>query len=170
MATSLSPSLTVADIMTSKVFAVGPGTSIETAARLLAQKRVSGAPVVQSTGEVVGVVSLADLVDPDRDRGAEVGDAQYYMLEGGSAVVLGDPTIPRDGTVGEIMTVNVLSIHDDIGIVEAGERMLELGVHRLIVVDRAGILSGIVSAVDLLRGFVHPPVAAAVQADGVSLP
>ena len=66
----------VSDVMTHKVFAVSPDTSLETAARLFAQKRVSGVPVVDASGEVVGVVSASDLNDPDRDRGEQVGSAQ----------------------------------------------------------------------------------------------
>lgn len=65
----------VSDVMTHKVFAVSPDTSLETAARLFAQKRVSGVPVVDASGEVVGVVSASDLNDPDRDRGEQVGNA-----------------------------------------------------------------------------------------------
>lgn len=143
--------------MTRKVFAVGPGTSIETAARLLAQKRVSGAPVVLTSGEVVGVVSMADLVDPDREPGDELGDAHYYLLEGGTAVELGDPTIPREGTVGEVMTLSVLSVEPELGVIEAGRRMVSLGVHRMLVVDEHKLLVGIVSVIDLVRGLVETP-------------
>jgi CBS domain-containing protein len=147
----------VAEVMTRKVFAVGPGTSIETAGRLLAQKRVSGAPVVLANGEVVGVVSMSDLVDPDREQGGEIGDAHYYLLEGGSAIEFGDPTLPREGTVGEVMTVNVLSIGPELDIVEAGRRMVSLGVHRMLVVDEHKLLVGIISVIDLVRGFVDTP-------------
>jgi CBS domain-containing protein len=147
----------VAEVMTRKVFAVGPGTSIETAGRLLAQKRVSGAPVVLANGEVVGVVSMSDLVDPDREQGGEIGDAHYYLLEGGSAIEFGDPTLPREGTVGEVMTVNVLSIGPEFDIVEAGRRMVSLGVHRMLVVDEHKLLVGIISVIDLVRGFVDTP-------------
>jgi CBS domain-containing protein len=147
----------VSDVMTRKVFAVGPGTSIETAARLLAQKRVSGAPVVLANGEVIGLVSLADLVDPDREQGAEIGDAHYYLLEGGAALEFGDPTIPREGTVAELMTANVLAIDPELDIIEAGRRMVALGVHRMLVVDEDKLLVGIVSVIDLVRGFVQTP-------------
>jgi CBS domain-containing protein len=143
--------------MTRKVFAVGPGTSIETAARLLSQKRVSGAPVVLANGEVVGLVSLSDLVDPDREPGDEIGDAHYYLLEGGAALEFGDPTIPREGTVAELMTLNVLAIDPELDIVEAGRRMVALGVHRMLVVDGSKLLVGIVSVIDLVRGFVETP-------------
>lgn len=141
--------------MTHKVFAVGPDTSLETAARLFAQKRVSGAPVVNARGEVVGVVSTSDLVDPDRDRGDRVGNAHYYSLEGGHADEFGDPTVGREGTVGEVMTQDVLSIEPEQSIVEAGRMMVSKGVHRLLVTDDKQLLVGIVSVMDLVRGFVN---------------
>lgn len=147
----------VADVMTRKVFAVGPGTSIETAARLFAQKRVSGAPVVLADGEVVGLVSMADLVDPDREPGDEIGDAHYYLLEGGAALEFGDPTLAREGKVSEVMTVNVLAVEPEISVVEAGRRMVALGVHRMLVIDANKLLVGIVSVIDLVRGFVQTP-------------
>lgn len=56
----------VMEFMSRDVFAVGPDTSLETAARLLAQRRISGAPVIDK-GRVVGVISASDLVDPDCD-------------------------------------------------------------------------------------------------------
>jgi CBS domain-containing protein len=145
----------VSEVMTNKVFAVGPDTSLETAARLFAQKRVSGAPVVAGTGEVVGVVSASDLIDPDRDRGDQIGNAHYYSLENGYADEFGDPTVGRDGTVREVMTPDVLSISPDQSIVEAGRMMVAKSVHRLLVTDDQQILVGIVSVMDLVRGFVE---------------
>jgi len=147
----------VSDVMTKQVFAVGPGTSIETAARLLAQKRVSGAPVVLADGEVVGVVSISDLVDPDRDRGDAIGDAHYYLLTNGAAEEFGDPTVPREGTVEEIMTLSVLSIEPERSILEAGRRMVGLGVHRMLVVNDRKLLTGIISVIDIVRGLVNMP-------------
>jgi CBS domain-containing protein len=144
----------VSEVMTHKVFAVGPDTSLETAARLFAQKRVSGAPVVDASGEVVGVVSASDLIDPDRDRGTQVGNAHYYLLESGLADEFGDPTVGRAGTVREVMTPNVLRIGPDQSIVEAGRMMVSLAVHRLLVTDKRHVLVGIVSVMDLVRGFV----------------
>ncbi|KIG17499.1 CBS domain protein [Enhygromyxa salina] len=145
----------VSEVMTQKVFAVGPDTSLETAARLFAQKHVSGAPVVNAAGEVVGVVSASDLIDPDRDRGAVIGNAHYYSLENGHALEFGDPTVGRDGTVREVMTPNVLRIGPEQSIVEAGRMMVSQAVHRLLVTDDKHVLVGIVSVMDLVRGFVQ---------------
>lgn len=145
----------VSDVMTKKVLAVSPNTSLETAARLFAQKRVSGAPVVEDSGELVGVVSLTDLADPDRERGGDIGDGLYYSLQAGLADEHGDPTVRRQGTVADVMTPTVLSIPAGASIVAAGRKMVGLGVHRLVVIDEGHLLAGIVSVIDLVRGFVE---------------
>ena len=143
--------------MTHKVFAVGPDTSLETAGRLFAQKHVSGAPVLAEDGEVVGVLSVSDLIDPDRDRGGKVGTSHYYSLEQGFADEYGDPTVSREGTVAEVMTPTVISVGPDNSILEAGRIMVDKGIHRLLVVDGDQLLVGIISVMDITRGVVETP-------------
>lgn len=146
---------TVADVMTTKVLAVGPGTSIESAARLFAQRKVRGAPVVEQDGSVIGVVSLTDFADPDRQRGPTYGSSLYYSLEDGLANEYGAHFLWKQGVVADVMTPDVLSIHPNASIVVAGHRMVTMGVHRLLVVDDDRMLAGIVSVTDLVRGFVE---------------
>lgn len=144
----------VKDVMTTTVFAVSPDTSLETAARLLAQKRISGAPVIEG-GRVVGVVSASDLLDPDGDVGEMAGHPLYYRVMDGLAEEMGEHVRVRPGRVTEVMTHAVISIPAEATIVEAASRMLHLGVHRLVVVRRDDELAGVVSTVDLLSGFVR---------------
>jgi CBS domain-containing protein len=145
----------VMDVMTTDVFAVSPDTSLETAARLLAQKRISGAPVIDEKGRVVGVVSASDLVDPDADVDGIPGFPLYYRVTDGLAQEIGDHVHVRAGRVTEVMTHAVMSIAADATVAEAASRMLQLGVHRLLVVRGDDELAGVVSTVDLLRGFVR---------------
>jgi CBS domain-containing protein len=144
----------VMDVMTREVFAVGPDTSLETAARLLIERRVSGAPVIDADHRVVGVVSLSDLADPDRVPSEDLGYPIYYRVTDGWTDEVGGVPYSRPGRVADVMTAAVISIPADATIVEATTRLLQLGVHRLLVVhgDR---LSGVVSTIDLLRGFAR---------------
>jgi len=143
----------VKDIMTRDVFAVAPDTSLESAARMLAQRRISGAPVLEN-GRVVGVVSASDLVDPDADVSAMPGYPLYYRVMDGVIEELGDDVRIRPGRVVDAMTPSIVSIPADATIVEAAARMIQLGVHRLLVVRDGQQLAGVVSTLDLLRGFV----------------
>ena len=144
----------VMDVMTRDVFAVAPDTSLETAARMLAQRRISGAPVI-ANGRVVGVISATDLVDPDTDVSGIPGLPLYYRVMDGLAEEIDDDVRIRRGRVTEIMTRSVVSIAGEATIVEAAAQMLKLDVHRLLVVRENDELVGVVSTVDLMRAFVQ---------------
>lgn len=146
--------------MTREVFAVGPGTSLETAARLFAQKRIHGAPVVDNSGEVVGVISVADLADPDRDYSDEGGHSIYFSLSNGWASVVSGSVDTYPGCVSDVMTRNVLTIQSDLTIEDAAARMLDLGVHRLLVLENNEMV-GILSVVDIVRGLLDQRASAA---------
>lgn len=143
----------VSDVMTREVFAVAPDTGLETAARLFANRGISGAPVVEGR-RIVGVVTLADLSDPDRDHTEQLGYPLFYRIADGFATELGDHVLPEEGRVSDVMTRSVVSISADATIFEAAERMLQLGVHRLLVV-RGEELIGIITTVSLLRAFLQ---------------
>ncbi|MEV2225937.1 CBS domain-containing protein [Nocardia vinacea] len=66
----------VADIMTREVVAVAVDTSFHDLVRMLAEHRISGAPVLAPDGRVVGVVSEADLLG----RQARAGGARFSIL------------------------------------------------------------------------------------------
>jgi len=144
---------TVADVMTRDIYAVAPDTSVSTAARLLTQRRITGAPVVESTGRPIGVVTLADLVESERANSTEHGYPLFYRIAEGEFTVLGDDRTPAGGKVSDRMSPFVLSIESTASLVEAANRMVSEAVHRLLVMD-AGTLVGIVTMTDLLRGLV----------------
>lgn len=139
--------------MTRGVYAVARDTSIETAARLLATKHISGAPVVSARGVPVGVVSLKDLVDPDQTRSDREGYPLFYQVTGGLPVELGDDVNVSGGRVEDVMSPFVLSIKSSATLVEAARTMLREGIHRLLVLEGSELV-GIVTVTDLLRGFV----------------
>ncbi len=147
-------SLTVAAVMTREVYAVAPDTSIETAARLLATRHISGAPVVNGSGCPVGVISVADLIDPDRPRTDREGYPLFYRLTDGTPDEIGDGGAHADGQVSDVMSPFVLSVNAGCSLVEAARLMIAEQVHRLLVMEGRRLV-GIVSAIDLLRGFAR---------------
>ena len=145
--------LQVADVMTRDIFAVAPDTSLETAARMLTQRRITGAPVVSTEGLAVGVVTLSDLTDPDRDGSEREGYSMFYRVADGWATEVGDLHDPQPGRVEDVMTPSPLCTEESASLEDAARRMLAFGVHRLLV-TKDGALVGIVTSIDLLRGFV----------------
>lgn len=69
------------DIMTQNVVTIGPEESIQDAARLLADYRISGAPVVDGAGHMVGLVTEADLLARDGATVAEIMTTHVMTAE-----------------------------------------------------------------------------------------
>lgn len=140
--------------MTRDVLSVEPDTAIETAARLMADNHVSGLPVLEA-GQPVGVVSLVDLVDPDRsstDRPSGASSTGYYVMADGDYVPSTDVTLHADGVVRDVMTPYVIAIEQSADLDAAARQMTEYRVHRLLVMD-GETLVGLVSSLDLLEGY-----------------
>jgi len=144
----------VVDVMSREIFAVAPDTSLETAARMLTSKGITGAPVVSESGETVGVVTLADLVNPDKQASEDVGYSTFYQINDGWAMSYGGAISPEQGKVEDVMTPTALCASEDMDLYEAAQLMLRWRVHRLLV-EEQGKLVGIVSTMDLIRGFVQ---------------
>jgi CBS domain-containing protein len=144
---------TVRRTMTRDVYAVSPATDLATAARLLVTHHIGGAPVIDSQGQVIGVVSLSDLADPDRGHGSMPGQSLFYRVHDHKARAIGDggdPAVAEAGVVADVMSPYVLSIDPDASLVDAARLMVADDIHRLLVLDQ-GKLVGIISSMDVLR-------------------
>jgi CBS domain-containing protein len=127
----------IKDVMTTQVVTVSPDTSLKSVASVLAEYRVSGLPVVDTEGAVLGVISEADILLK------EIGDEAL--------------------TAGQAMTSPARTIGPERPVTEAAQRMLAEQVNRLPVVDEHGTLIGIVTRADLVRAFVRPDEAIATE-------
>jgi CBS domain-containing protein len=140
----------VRDLMTTEVVTVGPETPLRDVARILADNRISGLPVVDAQGDVLGVVSEADIVM--KAKGTEEGKGgflSWLFLEGVEAE---DKLAAR--TAGEAMSAPAIVIEPDRPVHEAAATMTEMGVNRLPVVED-GKLVGLVTRADLVRAFTR---------------
>ena len=139
----------VFDVMTKDVVSVTPETPLKEVARVLADKRVSGLPVV-SDGKVVGVVSEGDLLFKERGPTERKGMLSWLLDPHGIEAQLKlDAT-----TVADAMTAPPVTIESRRPLPVAAALMLERGVNRLPVVDD-GKLVGIVTRADLVRAFAR---------------
>jgi CBS domain-containing protein len=146
-------SMTVRDVMTRSVVSVHRTTPIKEVAQLLIENGISGVPVVDVTGAVIGVVSEADLLI--KEQGADaIRHRPLARFRGESAesraqlVKLGAVTAADAMTAPAITITPARSIHD------AAAIMTSRKVNRLPVVDD-GKLVGIVSRSDLVRAYVR---------------
>jgi predicted transcriptional regulator len=120
--------LRVQDIMSRDLFVLDAAASGEEARWALARRRIGGAPVADSDGNVVGVVSKTDLADPSQDE----------WLAG------------KEATVEDVMTPSAVVISMEDPIEFAAQQMIAHDIHRIIVVDDVGKPVGIVSAMDIV--------------------
>ena len=140
------------DVMTKAVVTVKPETPIGKIAALLLEKRISGVPVLDETGSVVGMVTEGDLLNsnaPDREKRREWWLSLLAEGEGLSKEFLS--TIRSNHrTAREIMSAPVITVSEDTNIAEVGKLFTNLKIKR-VPVTREGRITGIVARADLVR-------------------
>ncbi len=111
------------DIMTRKVATIHPGASVQEAAQLLDQKRISGAPVVDPDGKIIGIITEADIISK----------------------------VDREGLcVIDIMSHDVIAVDEETPVNEIAALLTERKIKRVPVVEK-GKLVGIVSRADIVH-------------------
>jgi CBS domain-containing protein len=142
-------SMTAADLMSATLVMVPEEMSLKGAAHLLAQAAVTGAPVVNCEGHCVGVLSATDFVHwMDREHH---GPAACAASPAFWAAWHTDETdeLP-DQAVSDYMTRDPVTVIATATIGELARKMIDVHIHRVIVVDNHGKPIGIVSSTDLL--------------------
>lgn len=124
----------VADVMQTQLQTIRGTDSLVDAIALLAESHVSGLPVIDEHGRLVGVLSNSDILETL---------AEHTDPDGREAVF-------AETLVQEIMTPRPQTISPDALVKDAAQRMLYLEVHRLFV-EHEGRLAGVVSTTDLVR-------------------
>jgi len=120
--------LRVKDIMAKKVYTVEFDASAEEAAWGLTRRQIGAAPVRNKEGQLVGMLTSADLVDPAPQR-----------------------WIKKEATVGDLMDPEVFAVYEDDAALVAVHELASKNQHRLVVLDADNKLVGIVSAMDIVR-------------------
>jgi CBS domain-containing protein len=145
----------VKDVMNPDIMTVADDMTTDELARYLTEHEISGAPVVDGQGHLVGVVSMTDIgrqvAEPSEFRSSERSEfyrdtaddlaledlAQRYVEERGVAV--------RD-----VMTPVVHQVPAGAAVAEAARIMIEHHIHRLVVTQGKEPV-GIITSMDLLR-------------------
>lgn len=140
----------VIDVMTSEVITVSKETPMKEAARRMIQAGVSGLPVVDDAGVIIGIITEADFVESEAAR---AWGRQRRRLLG---AVVGEVKPAEAHVVSEAMTMHPVVIDQDSDVTEAARKMAEHGVKRLPVVTPDGRLVGIVSRSDILMAYARP--------------
>ncbi len=145
--------LTVRDVMTRSVVSVHRSTPLKEVAQALIDNEISGLPVVDVDGAVVGVVSEADLLV--KEQGADaISHRPLARFLGESRQSRAQLAKVGAITAGEAMTSPPITITSSRPVTEAAAIMTSRQVNRLPVVDD-GKLVGVISRADLVRAYVR---------------
>jgi predicted transcriptional regulator len=120
--------LQIKDIMTKRVYVVDADASAEEAAWGLTRRHIGGAPARDQQGNLVGVLSSSDLVNPEPGQ-----------------------WIRGEATVGDLMNPDVISLYAEDPAMAAVTEMAKRDIHRIIVLDEENKLAGIVTPMDVVR-------------------
>ncbi len=146
-------SKTVADVMTRTPIVVHPKTPLKEAIQILAEKRISGLPVIDDASKVVGIISETDLMWQETG----VTPPAYIMFLDSIIYLQNPATYERDlhkalgQTVGEVMSTNPITILPDQPLKAAAKIMHDRSIHRLPVLDINGQIIGILTRGDIIR-------------------
>lgn len=139
----------VIDLMTTELVTIGPDDTIKEAARLMVKERVSGLPVTDADGRLVGIVTEADFLERELDREGPAG--------GLLAAVFGPAGRQPDAvTVREVMSAQPITVAADATLSEAARLMATNSVKRLPVIDADGAVIGVLSRADIVAAFARP--------------
>lgn len=142
--------MNVRDIMTANVAAVGGDATLKQVAELMVDRGVSGVPVVDAEGRVLGVVSEADIVIKAASHPERAG--VFWRLFAPETL---DIQRLQAATAAEAMSAPAVTVEAGQSVAEAARIMVDAGVKRLPVVAD-GKLAGIVSRADIVRTFIRP--------------
>lgn len=140
----------VRDVMSTPVVTVGPSTAFPALVDKMVEHNISGLPVVDDTGALVGIVTEADLVSKE----AHGGRRRRVVETLSDLVTAGEPrwvNRARGRHAETLMTRQLVTTREGEDIRAAARQMLDRGVKRLPVLDDERSLVGIVTRTDLLR-------------------
>ena len=156
----MSKTRVVKDLMNPDIMTVADDMTTDALARYLIEREISGAPVVDSQGHLIGVVSMTDIgrsmTEPSdespRDSGFYRDIAADLTLED-----LGQRYVEeRAVTVRDVMTPVIHQVPVTASVAEAARLMIDQHIHRLVVTQGKEPV-GIITSLDLLKTVAEQP-------------
>ncbi len=140
------------DIMTTNVATVAPDTTVEEISRLMLARNISGLPVVDIGGAILGIVTEGDLILRQQSGDKAIRHTSWWLrLFSDSKIDAADYIKTHGFRADQVMTRDVITVSEDAPVGDVARLLVEKNIKRVPVVCD-GALVGIVSRVNLLRG------------------
>jgi CBS domain-containing protein len=157
---------TCGEVTFRNVITLRPQATLAQAASTLLAQQITGAPVVDAGGTVVGVLSASDLLLAEARvaRQLEAVESSFWnsslalpmSVYADRLAAVRDQAVPAaERPVAEFMTRDLVSVTPDTPLGTAIQRMVDAHIHRLVVVNEQGSLVGIVSTTDVLAALMR---------------
>ena len=144
------------DVMQTGVITVDPEASLLDVHRLFVADEITGAPVVDDRGSVIGVITSFDLLrSVDEERDTVAVESRYYRdsLAASGPDGLGPPDEFQDRlaerAVSEVMTTGAISVDVEESVSQVARTICEHKIHRVLV-TRGNELVGMITTFDLV--------------------
>ena len=144
--------MNASDVMTREVVTIGPDATVLQAARLMLQHRISGLPVVDGEGNLVGVVSEGDFLRR-RETKTEKHRSRWLEFIMGPGRIAEEYTHTHGSRVDEVMTRDVQTVDENAALEDIIALMEKHRIKRVPVMSGA-VLVGIVTRSNLMRAMV----------------
>jgi predicted transcriptional regulator len=152
---------TVKDLMSPDILTVADDMTTDALARYLIEHEISGAPVVDSRGQLVGIVSMTDIgrnvaepseLPPPQGSGFDRDDDVGLTLEDLGQRYVEERTV----TVRDVMTPVIHKVPVTASLSEVARIMVDNHIHRLVVTQGSDPV-GIITSMDLLKFIANRP-------------
>ncbi len=144
----ISRSVLARDMMTKETVFVSRDTPLEEVADLMGGRGISGLPVTDDSGRIVGVISEKDFLS----RMGEAGPKNFMTVIAGCLRAKGCIALPiRAQKAGDIMSSPAVTVNENWSYSEVAELMSRKGINRTPVTDHDGRLIGIITRNDLIK-------------------
>jgi CBS domain-containing protein len=144
------------DIMTTPVITLYPDQEIMEAARILLENHISGAPVIDEDGMIVGVLTRDDLITQQK----EIPLPSYFVVFDALIPIKSLGQVEREAekiaatTVEHAMTQDPVIVSPDTPIGEIAELMVDNKMHTIPVQDESGKIVGVIGKEDILKTII----------------
>ncbi|HOO47614.1 MAG TPA: CBS domain-containing protein [Deltaproteobacteria bacterium] len=148
--------ITVQDIMTREVITVTEDMEIVSAAKILMDNHINGAPVVNENGQVVGILCRDDLISQQK----KLPLPSFFVVLDGIIPLSSSKHMEKEmekiaaTTVEHAMTPDPITVSEDTSIEEVASMMVDKKIHTIPVLDKDDLLVGVIGKEDILRTLI----------------